>query len=46
MKYDREEDRFGMLPDLAGITMEHMAEDSRGSCGSPHTLPECIPMTF
>ena len=30
MKYDREEDRFGMLPDLAGITMEHMAEDSRG----------------
>ena len=30
MKYDRDNDRFEMLPGLAGITVEHMAEDSRG----------------
>ena len=30
MRYDREYDRFVMIPDLAGLTMEHMAEDSRG----------------
>ena len=30
MKYDREKDRFEMLPELAGITIEHMSEDSRG----------------
>ena len=30
MKYDRQKDRFEMLPQLTGITIEHMAEDSRG----------------
>ena len=30
MKYDRTKDRFEMLPQLTGITIEHMAEDSRG----------------
>ena len=30
MKYSRKDDRFEMLPELSGITMEHMAEDSRG----------------
>ena len=30
MRYDRENDRFVMIPDLAGVTMEHMSEDSRG----------------
>ena len=30
MKYDKDKDRFEMLPELSGVTMEHMAEDSRG----------------
>ena len=30
MMYDRDKDRFVMIPDLAGLTMEHMTEDSRG----------------
>ena len=30
MTYDRDKDRFVMIPDLAGLTMEHMTEDSRG----------------
>lgn len=30
MKYSKDNDRFEMLPELSGITMEHMAEDSRG----------------
>ena len=30
MRYDRKNDRFVMIPDLAGLTMEHMSEDSRG----------------
>ena len=30
MRYDREKDRFVMIPELSGITMEHMSEDSRG----------------
>lgn len=30
MKYDRDKDRFVMISDLAGLTIEHMAEDSRG----------------
>ena len=30
MKYDRVHDRFVMIPELSGITMEHMSEDSRG----------------
>ena len=31
LKYYRDEDRFEMLEDLAGITIEYIAEDSRGS---------------
>ena len=30
MTYDRDKDRFVMISDLAGLTIEHMAEDSRG----------------
>ena len=30
MTYDRDKDRFMMISDLAGLTIEHMAEDSRG----------------
>ena len=30
MKYDRKNDRFVMLPELSGVTMEQMAEDGRG----------------
>ena len=30
MRYDRGNDRFVMIPELAGLTMEHMSEDSRG----------------
>ena len=30
MKYSKKADRFEMLPELSGITMEYMAEDSRG----------------
>ena len=31
MKYVRESDSFVMVPGLAGITMEHMSENSRGT---------------
>ena len=30
MRYDRKMDRFEMIPELSGVTVEHMAEDSRG----------------
>ena len=30
MKYDRQKDRFEMIPELAGVIVENMAEDSRG----------------
>ena len=30
MKYDRVRDRFEMIPELSGVTIENMSEDSRG----------------
>ena len=30
MKYDRQKDRFEMIPELSGMIIENMAEDSRG----------------